>query len=412
MSIFSSNRRFFPNTNSTSRRLSLASGLAAMLTSFLATAGAIDQAKQIHDRIAGVPPTTSDLNAMIAIMDPDGDGKTTEELARQAALAVPLQNKYFYNVTLKNWITPWTNEEQTVYAPLNDYTATVIGIIASDNPDFRRVLYDDVIFTGASGLGLPPYSNNNNDHYEALEALDVNLGTSLVETTQSALTGLPSEATAGVITTRASAKAFFVAGTNRAMLRFTLMNYLCNDLEQLKDITRSPDRIRQDVSRSPGGDSRIFLNNCIGCHSGLDPLAQAYAFYDWTGEEGTEQGRLEYTAGEVQAKYLINATTFKDGYITTDDHWTNYWRAGPNAWLGWDQSLPGEGNGAKSLGMELANSDQFAECQVTKVFKAVCLRDPGSVSDRDKITAMTESFRANYDIKPVFAESAAYCMGQ
>ena len=80
-------------------------------------------------------------------------------------------------------------------------------------------------------------------------------------------TGLPPDATAGVLTSRAAAQAFFVAGTNRAMFRFTLMNHLCNDLEQLNDTTRAPDRIRQDVSRSPGGDSRIFLNSCVGCHS-------------------------------------------------------------------------------------------------------------------------------------------------
>ena len=35
----------------------------------------------------------------------------------------------FYNVTLKNWIAPWTNEEQTVFTDLNDYTATAIGMI-------------------------------------------------------------------------------------------------------------------------------------------------------------------------------------------------------------------------------------------------------------------------------------------
>jgi hypothetical protein len=97
-------------------------------------------------------------------------------------------------------------------------------------------------------------------------------------TTQSSLTGIPAAATAGVMTTRAAARAFFIDGTNRAMFRFTLMNHMCNDLEQVKDITRVPDRIRQDVSRSPGGDSRIFLNNCLGCHAGMDPLAGAYAY--------------------------------------------------------------------------------------------------------------------------------------
>ena len=105
------------------------------------------------------------------------------------------------------------------------------------------------------------------------------------------MTDLPPAAIAGILTTRAAAEAFFVAGTNRAMFRFTVLNHLCMDLEQLKDGGRPADRIRQDVSRSPGGDSRLFLNNCIGCHTGMDPMAQAFAYYNF--DETT--GRLEYT---------------------------------------------------------------------------------------------------------------------
>src|SRR5690606_34374709 len=140
----------------------------------------------------------------------------------------------------------------------NDYIATVMGLVR-DERDFREVLYDDVIYT-ASGVS-PAYSTSNNNHYETLET-----GTSgdqpyifkdrLQRQTQSSVTGLPTEATAGVMTTRAVARAFFIAGTNRAQLRFTLMNHMCRDLEQVSDITRVPDRIRQDVSRSPGGDAR------------------------------------------------------------------------------------------------------------------------------------------------------------
>ena len=65
------------------------------------------------------------------------------------------------------------------------------------------------------------------------------------------------------------------------------------------DTSLPPDRIRQDVSRSPGGDSRIFLNNCIGCHSGMDPFAQAFAYYDYDNGSAEAPGsmRLVYNAG-------------------------------------------------------------------------------------------------------------------
>jgi hypothetical protein len=172
--------------------------------------------------------------------------------------------------------------------------------------------------------------------------------------------------------------------------------------------------IRQDVSRSPGGDSRIFLNNCIGCHSGMDPLARAFAFYDY--DNGTAEApgtmRLVYTGGAVQSKYFNNNTNFAPGFITPDDHWENRWRKGQNSLLGWSGSLPGSGTGAKSMGDELANSNAFAQCQVEKVFKTVCFRAPGDAADRNQVATMTNSFKTGgYHLKQVFAETAVYCMG-
>jgi hypothetical protein len=236
---------------------------------------------------------------------------------------------------------------------------------------------------------------------------------------------LPASATAGVTTTRAAAKAFFKDGTNRAQFRFTLMNQLCRDLEQVHDITRVPDRIRQDVSRSPGGDARAFLNGCIGCHTGMDPLTQAFAYYDYAydveNDENGVNGAIQYnadgqlneiTSSRVQVKYRINSATFPYGYVTPDDRWDNYWREGINSHLGWDTSLPGGGNGAKSMGVELSHSQAFAECQVTKVFRAICLREPEDSSDQAKITSMTNNFKTAYRIKTVFADAADYCKGE
>lgn len=371
-----------------------------------ADAGPREQAKRIHDRIAGVPPSEAVLDAM------EADVVANDPVA---AAYRAMDHDAFYNVTLKNFATPWTNRDQTVFAPLNDYTATVIGMIR-DDVDFRQVLYGDILYRGTGG-GLPAYSNSNNDHYEALEQQGANLQSVLEGTVpQSTITGLPASATAGVMTTRAAAKAFFYAGTNRAMFRFTLMNHLCRDLEQVKDNTRAADRIRQDVTRSPGGDSRIFLNNCAACHTGMDPMAQAYAhyqyLYDSNADPEGENGQLVYTPGSVQPKYLQNGDVFKFGFVTPNDDWDNYWRQGPNSLLGWDGGLTGSGSGAKSMGQELAHSAAFARCQVQKVFKAVCLRDPGDSTDRAQIDSMVGLFAVNgYQMKRVFAESAAYCRG-
>ena len=363
-----------------------------------ASAGPREQAKRMHDRIAGVPPSATVLDAMAA--------EITAGRADDAAL-IAMDNPAFYSVTLKNLVTPWTNREQTVFAPLNDYTATVIGMVRDDLP-FNEVLSADVLYVGNAGLGLPAVSAANNTHYEELETRGINMLTGLQRTTQSGVYGTPPAATAGVMTSRAAAQSFFIAGTNRAMFRFTLLNHMCRDLEEVQDTSRPPDRIRQDVSRSPGGDARLFLNNCVGCHSGMDPMAQAFAFYTFD----DAQGRLVYTGGAVQPKYFNNDTTFAFGFRTPDDQWENRWRKGQNALLGWDAALPGSGTGAKSLGQEFGASDAFATCQVEKVFRTVCLRAPQDTADRSRISAMTSSFRSSgYRLKQAFADAATYCMG-
>jgi hypothetical protein len=381
------------------RRVLLAAACLALGLAATAEAGPREQAKRLHDRLAGVPPTEQ----VLADMEADilaGNAISAAETA--------MENSAFYNVTLKNFVTPWTNREQTVFAPLNDYTATVIGMIRDDVP-FDTVLSADILYVGDTGLGLPPYSMTDNAHYEAMEEQGIDLKDALVQTSQSAVTDLPASATAGVVTSRAAAEAFFIAGTNRAMFRFTLMNHMCNDLEQVKDGSRSPDRIRQDVSRSPGGDSRVFLNNCVECHAGMDPLAQAYAYYNFN----PDTGRIEYTEGQVQPKYFNNDANFPFGFRTPDDRWDNYWREGRNANLGWDPSLPGSGSGAKSLGEEFGASDVFAECQVKKVFEAVCFREPQDAADRAAVDRITGAFRADqYRMKTVFAETAVHCMGE
>ena len=373
-----------------------------------AVAGSYERALVIHNRVAGVPPSPDVLAQMAA----DITGGNVAAAVQEA-----MKNDAFYNVTLKNMATPWTNRDQTVFAPLNDYTATVIGLV-HDDADFRTVLSTDQLYVAKAGLVSPGYQSNSNAHYEAIEAQGLSLKTSLEPKPQSSLNGLPAGAAAGVMTSRAAAKAFFIAGTNRAMFRFTLMNHMCRDLEQVHDITLTPDFIRQDVSRSPGGDSRVYLNGCIGCHNGMDPLAKAFAYYDFKFDVATDpdalNGSIQYTPGTVQKKYLQNSATFPYGYVTTNDSWQNYWRQGVNSNLGWnwkaDPSVPASGSGAKSMGEELSHSRAFAACQVEKVFKHVCLRKPANTNDHSKIETFTNNFASSgYNLKQIFVDTATYC---
>jgi hypothetical protein len=401
------NRKASPRgTRRVARHVALGVLLFAQLGS-VALAGQAEQAKRIYERIAGVTPNATDMQNMLTAMQTAGGGQAGLLAAAQYATKAPT----FYNVTLKNFVIPWTNRDQSVFAPFNDYAATVIGMVR-DDVAFNTLLSADILYT-VNGVSPAP-SNSSNAHYATAETNGVDLSTALHATSQSATYGTPTAATAGVLTTYGAEAAFFINGTNRAMFRFTMINHFCNDMPTLMDTTRPSDRIRQDVARSPGGDSRIFLNNCVGCHSGMDPMAQAFAYYNFNGTLGAvmNTGTMQYTSGQVQPKYLINATNFPFGFVTPDDSWSNRWRTGPNSVLGWSASLPGSGNGAKSLGQELESSAAFAQCQVTKVFQAVCFRAPVSATDLATVGAITSSFTGGgYKLKSVFQQAAAACPG-
>ena len=131
--------------------------VACLLLADNALEGSIEQAKRIHDRLTGIPPSETTLLAMKASIEATGSGLEAAEMA--------MENDAFYRVTLKNWIAPWTNRDQTQFVPLNDYIATVMGLVR-DERDFREVLFGDVIYI-ASGVS-PAYSISSNAHYEAL----------------------------------------------------------------------------------------------------------------------------------------------------------------------------------------------------------------------------------------------------
>ena len=144
----------------------------------IAEAGPREQAKRMHDRLVGVPPTETVLTSMAAkIQSGDTVGAAEEAMS----------NKLFYNSTLKNFVTPWTNEALTPFADLNDYTATVIGMIRDDVP-FNQVLTADLVYIGAPGIATA-YSQTNNQNYIDLQTKNIDLSdpTNLIPTTQSGL---------------------------------------------------------------------------------------------------------------------------------------------------------------------------------------------------------------------------------
>jgi len=384
------------------RNLSILITVSCAVGATLAHAGPREQAKRIHDRLVGVPPSSTVLDSMAtSIANGDAIGAAYEAM----------DNPAFYNTTIREFATPWTNREQTVFADLNDSVATVIGMVRDDVP-FDQVLHEDIVYVGTPAATNIGYSQADNDHYLDLQLnrIDLSDPANLAQQRQSDLPNSPLgvNETAGIMTTRGFSQSFLVAGTNRAAIRFATLNFLCMDMEDFRDLTAHPDRVRQDISRSPGGDSSLFLYDCLTCHAGLDSLAGAFAYYDF--DEDTQQ--TVYTAATVQPKYLKDAGTFRFGYATDGDTWINYWRTGPNAFVGWNGPGSGAGSGAKSMGMELAQTRQFATCQVRKTFEKVCYRRPNGPADEAAVDSIATIFEANNrSMKRVFAETALHCMG-
>ncbi|WP_408096437.1 hypothetical protein ACJVC5_15465 [Peredibacter sp. HCB2-198] len=353
-------------------------------------AGPKEQAWKLHNRLTGVPPKKAVFDQMVNQINA-GRPEEAAELA--------MENPNFYNVVLKNWIKPWSNRERTSRTDLNDYVATVIGVVRDKVP-FTQVLHSDILYTvnGAT----PTYSYANNDHYKNAESRNLNLKDNLVKQTQSSLTGLPTEAVAGVITTRASGEAFFSAGTNRRVNRFIFMNYLCKDYEELHDVTIPDFRVRGDVERKPGGDARTYKNKCVGCHAGQDALGGAYAYYDFV------SGRLNYTPGTVVTKMNHNVY-HPDAFVTKDDSWLNLWAMGQNAKLGWRGNT--SGNGARAIGQMFSQSKAFSLCLTSKVYQLVCMKAPTHADDKAAVESLAQQFEQdNYNLKNLIVNTSVGCI--
>ena len=351
-----------------------------------------EDAWKLHNRLAGVPPTPQILNEMSDHIN-RGDVEAAAELATE--------HPAFYNVTLKNWVKPWSNRDQTPRVPFNDYVATILGVIRDETP-FDKILYDDVIYV-VNSTAVPAYSNTDNNHYRNAETQNLNLKDTLIVRRQTDVTGMPVNGVAGVTTTRNAGENYFSAGTNRRVNRFIFMNYLCKDYEDLHDITIPDFRVARDVERNPGGDSRTYKNRCVGCHAGQDGLRGAYAYYNFTG------GRLAYTPGQVQGKMNQN-NYYPQGFVTTNDSWINLWATGLNASLGWRGDT--SGSGASSLGRMFASSKAFSSCMARKVFKRVCLKDAITPYDVTSVNQMATQFEANseYNLKRLIVKTSAGCV--
>src|ERR1700674_381178 len=183
------------------RRAGAAAALLLTQLAICAHAGPNEQAKRIYERIAGEPPAPAVLSQMASAIS-----GSPGQAGLLAAATIATSAPSFYNVTLENMVIPWTNRDQSVFAPFNDYAATVIGM-TRDDVAFNTALSNDILYI-VNASGLPAPSAANNSHYASAETNGVDLSTALTRTTQSATYGTPVQATGGPIPNRGAAAAF------------------------------------------------------------------------------------------------------------------------------------------------------------------------------------------------------------
>ena len=238
--------------------------------------------------------------------------------------------------------------------------------------------------------------------------MDLGDPTKLVPATQSTLPGACSPRARPRASSRRArlGKAFFSAGTNRRMWRFTTMNYLCRDMEHFR--TWPPDGPHPAGREPQPGRRQLGLPQPLHrLPRGMDPMAGAYAYYDWDAA-----GRTVIYTRPGPAQVPDNAEHLPLRLRTTDDCWENYWRSGPISVLGWRGTERG-------LRREESRARGGGEPGLLRVpgREGVRVRLLPRRSGRPKIVTAVETDRrslrdAGTSMKRVLAETAVFCMGK
>ena len=373
-------------------------------------------ASRIYERIAGVPlalnsPVRAEMETLIAA------GKMAEAAAKATA------EKSFINLTVRNWAPRFFNRESDPSEGLNDAQAMLIGVVR-DNRDARELLSGNFTYQGGAGLtgannaAIPALTPTSNAHYDFLEnpANGRSLFDDLVRVEpQSAR---PVSQNAGILTSRSWAAAHLVAGTNRRAVEYALQQFLCRPIKSLSNTSVSDMFIRRDVERNPGNAPSTFLNNCKGCHGGMDAMGGAFAFLTF---DATNKIAYRDTANTVE--FQSNGVALKmnrypgsdvapptappnSGAVTIDDHWVNLWaQQNVNTDVGWRGAL--EGYGVRDFGAMLASTRAFSDCMAKTIFTDICHRAP-EASDVSDIRSLADAFEnSNYNLRIVFERAVA-----
>jgi hypothetical protein len=370
----------------------------------------------------------------------------------------------FYNSTLWNMITPLSDAGKNslgttgTITDLNDFTATWIGIVR-DDLNAQLLLTGNQIYVpkaykpaSAGACAASAVYKSTQPYVDAMTAMYADpinngLDKQLVPAPQCVYNNSKELAfssdnpiihpdAAGLLTTRQWGVAGLYMGTNRRAIRYMLDRFLCHDITDVRDSGLAEWRIRRDVDHAPGGDPKIYHASCRSCHTSLDSLGGAYAFYDSypnPNQNVNPVGNLSdwrlfyvnaggYGEDVTMPKMNKNSSVFPPGYVTGDDSWINFLTT--NNWqpiFGWSSAVPTQANGVHALGMMIANSEGFSKCMAKRVYQQVCtMGTPANVDvnfngpDAGVINDLSTYFQStNYNMRRLFQKAASLssCLG-
>lgn len=311
----------------------------------------------------------------------------------QAAQIIAEEEK-FLEVRVRNFASPFSSKDFVTTEPFNDLQALIVGVVR-DELDARLILTGNFRYSARKETNLPAVSTSNNDHYLRFEDGMFSYLTDLERVT-------PQwdniDAGAGALTTRAWAKVAYEAGTNRRSLRNAIDLFLCAPIDNWKTRAVPDVFVRRDVDRMPGGNPTTYQNTCRSCHAIMDGMAGAFARADFTNNNFT------FSKDSIMAKMNQNGDVYPEGFVTTDDGWTNLLNFNSAIDFGWRSEM--KGTGIKEFANMLAQSKAYSRCMVQKVFSEVCGAAINDI-DPELMPKMVDQFEADQrNLKHLFMQVA------
>lgn len=417
--------------NKKNRKIRIAGTLAAALLCLISfqNADSLDpspRTRLLYSRLTGRAPTDVQVSQLQADLSA---GRTSEAVRRLLA------DPDFLNIVVKNYFcSPMSIRAETPDTPLNEFTATCMGMVRDEAPATDMLLgnytyrIDPALVPAALNIKVPDARDpanavslrRSNSHYAPVDRFVdlVDVGATLYKEAPQRInvrtTGnpappmtetIPLPDPAGLITTTTFMQEECIAGTNRRCVEFVFRNFLCQGPLDFADNGLSSGGgddswVGRDIDRFPANDHKTYETSCKGCHNILDGFRGAFAYYDW------DNDGIKYDPAKPGNKYSRNSNVYNRGYITLDDSWQNNAIYGRNAeYFQWPSTT--RGKGLREFAKIVSESPAFPRCMVKRAIRAVCLRETDQIDEEILVGPEAARFvKDGYNLKNLMGRVA------